>query len=248
MTASTASPFPRYRYRGIVIALAVMTAWAGHLVYTLTSVPVSGGAALLHVPIQTVLNVGLFITAHDAMHRIVAPEHRRLNDAIGAVALFAYAAFLFEPMRTAHWAHHAHPVTSDDPDYTHDSRERFWPWLYDFGSRYYSWRNFLLMHVHVIGFWLLSGSIWAVLLYFAVPAWLSALQLFYFGTYLPHRTPEGGHTDRHNAQSNDYPEWLSLLTCFHFGYHREHHHYPNMPWWRLPALRRHLKARDAGWE
>ncbi|MBD3338449.1 MAG: beta-carotene ketolase, partial [Candidatus Lokiarchaeota archaeon] len=23
----------------------------------------------------------------------------------------------------------------------------------------------------------------------------------------------------------------------HFGYHWEHHEYPNIPWWRLPAVR-----------
>jgi beta-carotene ketolase (CrtW type) len=85
---------------------------------------------------------------------------------------------------------------------------------------------------------LIAGSIWSVLVFFAVPGWLSALQLFVFGTYLPHRTPHGGHTDPHNARSNPYPVWLSFLTCYHFGYHEEHHHHPRVPWWRLPQLRR----------
>ena len=30
----------------------------------------------------------------------------------------------------------------------------------------------------------------------------------------------------------------SLVTCYHFGYHHEHHLYPAVPSWRLPAARR----------
>jgi beta-carotene ketolase (CrtW type) len=73
-----------------------------------------------------------------------------------------------------------------------------------------------------------------------VPALLSSLQLFYFGTYLPHRPGPDAFTDHHRARSNGYSEWLSLLTCFHFGYHHEHHRAPGEPWWRLPTVRRQV--------
>jgi beta-carotene ketolase (CrtW type) len=177
------------------------------------------------------------------MHRSLAPEHRRLNDGLGALALFLYGGFLWNELRRGHFAHHAHPVTPDDPDYAPDEQERFFPWLWRFVSGYYSWKNLALMHIHVLAAWAVSGSIVKVLVFFAVPAWLSALQLFFFGTYLPHRTPPGGHTDVHNARSNPYPWLVSLLTCYHFGYHEEHHHYPHVPWWRLPQLRRRLENR-----
>jgi beta-carotene/zeaxanthin 4-ketolase len=76
-----------------------------------------------------------------------------------------------------------------------------------------------------------------LILFWASPALLSTGQLFFFGTYLPHREPQGGYTNPDHAQSNDYPFWLSLLTCYHFGYHWEHHRYPNIAWWQLPKKR-----------
>jgi beta-carotene/zeaxanthin 4-ketolase len=90
-----------------------------------------------------------------------------------------------------------------------------------------------VLYVFLLGVNITNGIIFWIL-----PAILSSLQLFVFGTYLPHRPGPAGFDDRHNARSNDYPAWLSLLTCFHFGYHHEHHLRPGEPWWRLPAVRR----------
>jgi beta-carotene ketolase (CrtW type) len=73
-----------------------------------------------------------------------------------------------------------------------------------------------------------------ILLFWVLPILLSSLQLFFFGTYLPHRQPSAGYTNRHHARSNYFPEWLSFLTCYHFGYHWEHHEYPDLPWFELP--------------
>ena len=75
----------------------------------------------------------------------------------------------------------------------------------------------------------------AVLLFWGVPAILSSLQLFAFGTWLPHRRGEQPFADRHRARSSGFGWFASLLTCFHFGYHHEHHDMPHLPWWRLPA-------------
>jgi beta-carotene ketolase (CrtW type) len=74
-------------------------------------------------------------------------------------------------------------------------------------------------------------------LFWALPADFLSFQLFYFGTYLPHRHEDEPFGDRHNARSNDFSWPVSLLTCFHFGYHHEHHEHPREPWWRLPATR-----------
>jgi beta-carotene ketolase (CrtW type) len=84
-----------------------------------------------------------------------------------------------------------------------------------------------------------------LILFWAGPALLSTVQLFAFGTYLPHREPDGGYTNRHHACSNDYPVWLSFLTCYHFGYHLEHHQYPNVPWWQLPRKRQQAQREAA---
>jgi hypothetical protein len=47
----------------------------------------------------------------------------------------------------------------------------------------------------------------------------SAVQLFYFGTFLPHRAaPDGApYADRHRARSSRASDALSLLSCFNFG-------------------------------
>ena len=66
---------------------------------------------------------------------------------------------------------------------------------------------------------------------------LSSLQLFAFGTWLPHRRGEQPFADRHRARSSGFGWLASLLTCFHFGYHHEHHLWPGVPWWRLPRVR-----------
>ena len=73
----------------------------------------------------------------------------------------------------------------------------------------------------------------------AVPSILASMQLFVFGTWLPHRPGHDDFPDRHNARSTRVSDPLSLLTCFHFGgYHHEHHLHPSVPWWRLPSTRR----------
>jgi beta-carotene ketolase (CrtW type) len=89
--------------------------------------------------------------------------------------------------------------------------------------------------VYVFGFGVPFPNL---LLFWAAPALLAAVQLFYFGTYRPHRHDTAPFTDRHRTRSDGFPSWLSLLTCFHFGYHHEHHIAPQVPWWNLPRFRR----------
>lgn len=230
---------------GLVLAAFVFAGWAAHLFYTLRFAPTIGWATPAHIAVQSFLNVGLFIVAHDAIHGSLAPRRSRLNAVVGATAIFLYGALLWPKMRDNHHAHHRDPVSDNDPDYSIGGDERPGAWLRSFFLRYYSWRNFALMHLHVFAAWALSGSLAKVIIYFAIPAWCSALQLFVFGVFLPHRTPPGGHTHAHRSRTVDLPEWLSLLTCYHFGYHEEHHDHPAAPWWRLPALRRAKRAAGA---
>lgn len=224
-----------YKYAPL-IALLVMASWFIHLVYMLRA-ELNWSSAIFHILLQTFLSTGLFITAHDAMHGLVAKNSPRWNRWIGSVAIFMYGGFSYDRLLLAHHQHHAHPVSQDDPDFTSDTDEKFWTWLMEFGRRYYGWREFLWMHLHVALVWLIGGAIWKIFAFFAIPAWLSALQLFYFGTYLPHRTKgTPPHDNPHCARSNLYPAWLSFLTCYHFGYHYEHHEYPFAPWWTLPRF------------
>ncbi|MCE2777479.1 MAG: fatty acid desaturase [Algoriphagus sp.] len=69
-----------------------------------------------------------------------------------------------------------------------------------------------------------------LILFWMVPAGLSTLQLFFFGTYLPHM---GEQTNEHHSSSQAKNHFWAFLSCYFFGYHFEHHDSPGTPWWRL---------------
>jgi beta-carotene ketolase (CrtW type) len=225
---------------GVASAVVVISAWTAHLAWILgwdvpATSPVWLGAAVL---IQTFLHTGLFITGHDAMHGTVCPANRRINDAIGWLVIKLYALFDYDVLKEKHWEHHADPVSDDDPDFHDGGQDRFWPWYVGFLREYMGVWQFVGMAIafnvlhHLVGV-----SLWNLNLLWVAPSLLSTLQLFYFGTYLPHRRPASGFKDGHHATSNAFAPWLSFLTCYHFGYHWEHHAHPETPWWRLPQRR-----------
>lgn len=188
----------------------------------------------LIVAVQTWLSVGLFIVAHDAMHGSLAPGRPRLNTAIGSLALALYAGFRFAPLKIAHHAHHAAPGTADDPDFHADAPRAFLPWFYGFFRTYFGWRELAVLTVLVaVAVLILGARMPNLLAFWAAPALLSALQLFTFGTWLPHRHTDDAFPDHHNARTSPFGPVLSLLTCFHFGRHHEHHLTPWKPWWSL---------------
>ena len=224
---------------GIALALAVVTAWAALHVYAVFFHELDGWGIVLApllVAILCWLNVGLFIIAHDAMHGSLAPQRPAVNRLIGRVALALYAGFWFDRLRSSHFEHHRRPGTADDPDFS--EHERLLPWYAGFIGRYFGLPQFLVLAAASAAILALGAKLENMLLLWALPAMLSSLQLFYFGTYLPHRRDDAGFADDHRARSNGFG-WLgSLLSCYHFGYHHEHHLAPHVPWWRLPAERR----------
>jgi beta-carotene/zeaxanthin 4-ketolase len=224
------------------LAIAIGSAWAALHVYAVFFHPLSEPgllAAPLIVAVLCWLNVGLFITAHDAMHGSLAPGRPAINRVVGRIALALYAGFSFDRLAAAHHLHHRKSGTDEDPDFCAAHPTRFWPWYLTFFRRYFGWREFGILTVLLATYLLvLRASPVNALLFWGLPAILSSLQLFYFGTFLPHRHGEDTFGDRHRARSNAYPPLLSLLTCFHFGYHHEHHRAPGVPWWRLPRERR----------
>ncbi len=226
----------RWDAKGIAIALVVISLWALSLVVLLQT-PISMPLIVLGIPLQTFLYTGLFITAHDAMHGTVSPKSPRLNAVIGALAVGLYALFSYRKLLASHMSHHAHPgAPGEDPDFHDGKSSGFWSWYAHFLFGYVTVWQILGMALvfnllqHVVGL-----SVGHLLLFWVAPSLLSTIQLFYFGTFLPHR---GQHTNRHNARSNAYGTMVSFLTCYHFGYHHEHHEYPWVPWWHLPTARR----------
>ena len=233
---------------GLALAAAVVGAWLAVHVLAVYRLRLAGPGLVLApalVALQCWLSVGLFIIAHDAMHGSLAPRRTRLNRAVGRVALLTYGGIWYDDLVARHFAHHRSPGTAEDPDFYGDGAVGLWRWYGRFFRQYLSWGQVLRMGILADAeIWLLHAPPLNLVLFWAVPALLSSLQLFYFGTYLPHRREAEAFADRHRTRSNAYPYLASLLTCFHFGYHHEHHDDPSVPWWCLPAVRRRaLKSR-----
>ena len=191
------------------------------------------------IALQTWLNVGLFIVAHDTMHGSLVPSHPRINRLIGQFCVGLYAGFSYSKLYENHHAHHRHVGTANDPDFDADHHSSFWPWYVKFFRHYFGLRELLALTFAVLVYVIILRERSPVMLAFwALPAILSSVQLFYFGTYRPHRIDGQPFGDQHRARSEDFSWILSLLTCFHFGYHHEHHDKPWVPWWKLPSVRK----------
>jgi beta-carotene ketolase (CrtW type) len=227
--------------KGIFIGLAVILLWMANLILLLStdiaSLPLY--SLIVVMLVQTFLYTGLFITAHDGMHGLIAPRQIKVNRWIGTLCVILYALFSFKKLRVEHQKHHAHPGSDDDPDFHDGEHPGFWAWYFHFLKTYVTWQQIagmaiafnIMLHVFKI-------PQVNLILFWVSPALLSTLQLFYFGTYLPHREPAGGYDNSHRARSNEFSIFWSFITCYHFGYHWEHHEFPHVPWWRLPGVRR----------
>ena len=207
--------------------------------WSYASAPLAAGLILL----QAWLSTGLFIVAHDCMHGSLAPGHPRVNRVIGTLCLGAYAALSYTALCPSHHAHHAAPGTARDPDFHAAAPKRILPWFAGFFRNYYTHGQILRITAAALLYMLLGASLVNIVAFWAVPAVLALVQLFVFGTYLPHRHGDRPFADSHNARSNGLSPLASLMTCFHFGaYHHEHHLSPGTPWWRLPGVRRDAES------
>ena len=234
---------------GMALAIAIGVAWLALHLFAMWEFRVTSATwpvALLIAAAQCWLSVGMFIVAHDAMHGSLAPGRPRVNARIGAAVLFLYAGFAWERMRDAHFAHHHAPGSEHDPDFDHAHPAHFWRWYATFLRRYFGWRPAAFIGGVVTSYWLLGVPVINIVLLYGLPAIASSVQLFYFGTFRPHRHDGAPFADRHNARTETFGTLASLASCFHFGYHHEHHLSPDVPWWGLPRRRR-ARATNEGW-
>lgn len=226
-------------YRGVFSAALIMAAWVLSLGFFATRS--LGIEAIIWIPfavwLRTFLNVGLFISAHDAMHGTLYPKSHKVNHGLGALAVALYAGFSYGHLLREHHRHHNLSGTLADPDFADSYDHGFFRWFFAFMVRYCSVAQFASLTLMVLGFFLLGVSPAQMLLFWALPSILSAVQLFYFGTYRPHRIEDEAFEDEHRARSSRAGNLYSFLTCYHFGYHLEHHRYPWVPWWALPRVR-----------
>ncbi|GAB4232325.1 MAG: fatty acid desaturase [Elainellaceae cyanobacterium] len=224
---------------GLIIAFCIMSLWAASL-FLIANIDIS------HLPIwlilltmlwQTFLYTGLFITAHDAMHGSVFPQNPKINNWVGSLAVSIYGGFSYKELLKNHHYHHRYPASDRDPDFHDGTHKNPVSWYLYFMRRYFSWKQFLGLVVVLNSVRFLFHIPFPNLeLFLGIPAILSSIQLFYFGTFLPHHEPDEGYQNPHRAQTNSLPMFLSFITCYHFGYHQEHHEYPHIPWWQLPKI------------
>ena len=234
---------------GVQVSSAILVAWISSLVWLFSwdLAECSAIALVIGVLVRTFLHTGLFAIAHDAMHNTVLPNHPRENRWIGRLALGMYGFLPYGPCRKLHWRHHCYPAQARDPDFHADSgKNPFWhavEWYWLFVSTYLNFRQLILTGIGIglISFAILAGakvSLLHLVLFWIVPWCLSSIQLFIFGTYLPHHS-SGKQDNPHAARSHYFPRFFSMLACYHFGYHWEHHAYPHLPWYRLPEAVEH---------
>lgn len=219
-------------YAGVGIALSIIGLWAALLVILLAVYRPDWRTPwpYLLALVQTHLYTGLFITAHDAMHGVVSAS-KRLNNGIGALAAFLFAYNWYPRLLPRHHLHHRHVATPDDPDFHDGQHPGFLAWLLRFALNYVTWWQIALMALtynllqqvfplaNIIAFWM-------------VPAVLATMQLFFFGTYLPHRG-EHAADNLHKSRTQFRHHLWAFVSCYFFGYHYEHHDQPYLPWWRL---------------
>lgn len=227
---------------GLLLAAMLVAAWlAIHIgaIFFWQWRPELVPIAIVLVLVQAWLSTGLFIVAHDCMHNSLAPGWPRLSQAVGTLCLGLYAALSYRALLPKHHAHHATPGTAADPDFHADDPRRLLPWFVRFFTNYYTHGQILRITGVAIFYMLLGASLLDIAIFWAIPASLALVQLFVFGTYLPHRHSSDLFADDHRARSNKLSPFSSLISCFHFGaYHHEHHLSPETAWWRLPAYRK----------
>ncbi|MDB9524521.1 fatty acid desaturase [Oscillatoria sp. CS-180] len=227
---------------GLAVAVFIIFSWGATLAVSLkidvshTSVVLVGFTVLL----RTFLHTGLFVTAHEAIHGVIT-RNRSIDDVIGSVTAILYAFLLYQKLAKNHRLHHRFPTSEGDPDFCQDNPQNPFLWYVSFMRRYQDGKQFsILFWGMTVVFWglmLLHVPTENLILFLVLPIFLSSLQLFWFGIYLPHRPLSQGYRDRHCARSIPYPPFWSLLSCYNFGYHWEHHQYPNLAWYQLASVR-----------
>ncbi|WP_144606077.1 fatty acid desaturase [Algoriphagus algorifonticola] len=213
--------------KGLLIAWSIILLWAVSLGFWIQlDISWTSPLTYLGVLIQMHLYTGLFITAHDAMHGVVS-SHKKINHATGWIAAILFSYNFYWKLFPKHHQHHRHVATDEDPDY--HASGNFLIWYLSFIRQYVSIWQILLMAVsfNILKLWLPTENL---IVFWMLPAILSTLQLFYFGTYLPHR---GNSDNPHHSRSQSKNHVWAFLSCYFFGYHYEHHDSPGTPWWRL---------------
>jgi beta-carotene ketolase (CrtW type) len=215
---------------GIFVAIGIIVSWLAFITFAFSYETTLWNP--WNIPIVLVLMhlyTGLFITSHDAMHHTVS-SNPKVNDFIGRLCVILYACFSYTKLKYEHHSHHKHVATEDDPDF-YDGN--FFLWFAQFMKNYMALRQLVSLAILYNLIHLIFGVPKLNLtLFWVVPPLLSSLQLFYFGTYLPHKNPQEIN-NKYKSRTQPRNFFVGFITCYFFGYHYEHHSKPFLPWWKL---------------
>lgn len=214
---------------GAIIGMFLIVAWFVSLYCFLDwQIDYWSPRTYLAIYLQTHLYTGLFITSHDAMHGSVS-MNKRLNTFLGRVTAILFAFNSYDRLIVKHHQHHQHVASDHDPDY-HESGH-FWRWYWSFLKSYITLKQMILVTVtlQVLRIFFPLDNI---IVFWVLPSILSTFQLFYFGTYLPHKDVDHNQNKHRSGSLRKNHVW-AFLSCYFFGYHFEHHDAPGLPWWRL---------------
>ncbi len=214
---------------GVLIGMLLILLWSLSLYYLLTMhLDYGNPLTYIGILIQTYLYTGLFITSHDAMHGTVS-RNKKVNNAIGFITSLLFVFNFYYKLQPKHHEHHKFVGTNHDPDF-HKSGH-FWLWYWHFLKQYITIKQLVLITVcmQLLRF---IFPIENLIIFWALPSILSTFQLFFFGTYIPHKV---GHDNdnKHKSRSLKKNHVLAFISCYFFGYHFEHHDQPGVPWWKL---------------
>lgn len=217
---------------GLIFAFFIIITWFSNLAYSLLYQPIilTDYMFWFHFLIQIWLYTGLFITAHDSMHRTVC-KSKKLNYSIGFISTILFAGMYYPKLLTKHHQHHAYPATVKDPDYK-TGNQNFFAWWFSFLKQYITVWQILFMAA-IFNILLIFFTELQLIIFWVIPSILATFQLFYFGTFLPHRLPHTENMEPHNSRTLPRNHFWAFISCYFFGYHSEHHSSPETPWWRL---------------
>ena len=214
---------------GTIIGSFIILAWFVSLYYLLSwELNYANPLVYLAIYLQSHLYTGLFITSHDAMHGSVS-NNKKLNNFFGNITSLLFAFNFYNVLLIKHHKHHTFVATDEDPDY-HESN-KFWLWYWNFIKRYITLKQLVLI---TISLQLLRFifPLENLILYWILPSIFSTFQLFYFGTYIPHKDGHKSY-NKHKSSTLKKNHLWAFFSCYFFGYHYEHHEAPGIPWWRL---------------
>jgi beta-carotene ketolase (CrtW type) len=165
---------------------------------------------------------------------------------VGRIFAALYAGLSFDRLKKKHLQHHQFPGTELDPDFHPKNKNSFSLWILRFLKNYVTFGQIIIMcavaQVFMHGFHFAEINVFT---FWVAPSLLSSLQLFYFGTYLPHRKIKTEpFPDHHHARNSSASFIWSLLACYHFGsYHLVHHRWPGVTWFHLPNQEPSLRSK-----